>query len=194
VALTDIEAVRLKSSDKSLITREETVGTGSDLYYKLGHAPVLASPALEVRFNGVVQNTGYTVDLTNGIVTFTAAPGINVEVEFTYYWSIFSDDEIQYFIDAAGGDVTTATAQVLLAIAADASKVAKRQSMAGGGGLGAVTIDTSVAARELRNTAQALIDTARQVDNTTPAEGITEPLWTEFSYQESIDQSLIRNS
>src|SRR6185503_2207801 len=97
-------------------------------------------------------------------------------------------------IDAAGGDVTTATAQVLLAIAADASKIAQRQSLAGGGGLGAVTIDTSVAARELRNTAQALIDTARQVDNTTPAEGITEPLWTEFSYQESIDQSLIRNS
>lgn len=194
MSLTDIEAVRLRSSDRSLITREEGIGNSSDLYFKLSHEQILSSPALEVRINGAVQSSGYTVDLANGIVTFTAPPAINAKIEFTYYWSIFSDDEIQYFISAAGGDVTTATAHVLLAIAADAAKVAKRQSMAGGGGLGAVSIDTSVAARELRNTAQALIDMARQVDTTTPAEGLTEPAWTEFGYHDIVDQSLIRNS
>lgn len=194
MSLTDIEAVRLKSSDKSLITREQGKGTGSDLYYKLSHAPIITLPLPEVRVDGVVQAAGYTVDYTNGIITFDVAPTVNSELEFTYYWSIFSDAEIQYFVDEAGGNITTATANVLLAIAADASKVAKRQSMAGGGGLGAVTIDTSVASRELRNTAQALLDMTRQVDTQTPAEGITELAWTEFGYHEIVDQSLIRNN
>lgn len=194
MSLTDIEAVRLKSSDKSLITREQAIGNAGDLYFKLSHAPIVSAPPIEVRIDGVIQNSGYSVDLANGIVSFTVAPALNSEIEFTYYWSIFSDNEIQYFIDAAAGSITTATAQVLLAIAADASKVAKRQSMAGGGGLGAVTIDTSVAARELRNTAQALMDMARQIEVQTPAEGLTEPAWTEFSYRDIVDQSIIRDS
>lgn len=194
MTLSQVEAVRLRSSDRSAITREEGVGTGSDVHFKLGHNVIISSPALEVRLDGVLQNSGYTVDLTNGIVDFIVAPAVGIKIEFTYYWSIFSDAEIQYFIDDAGGNIPTATAQVLLAIAADASKIAQRQSLAGGGGLGAVTIDTSVAARELRNTAQAILDQVKQVEVTTPADGLTEPAWTEFGYHEIVDQSLIRNS
>lgn len=194
MALSDIAAVRLKSSDKSSITRESANGDGSSTFFKLGHARILTTPAVEVRKNNITQSTGYTIDYDNGIVSFTTAPLVTDDLEFIYYWSIFSDDEVQYFIDEGGANVTVATALLLLAIAADASKVAQRQSLAGGGGLGAVTLDTSVTARELRNTAKALLEMERDISSTIPAEGLTEPNWTEFNYRDSVEQHLIRES
>lgn len=196
MSLTDIEIVRLRSSDKSIITRESATGDGQAKYYKLAHAPILSTPALEVRLNNVLQTltTHYTVDLVQGIVTFISVPAVNDEIEFTYYWSIFTDAEVQYFLDDAGSNTTIATAKLLLAIAADASKVAQRQSLAGGGGLGAVTLDTSVTARELRNTAKALIEMEADIGTSIPAEGITEPVWTEAGYRELLEQHVVRES
>lgn len=194
MTLSTIEAVRLKSSDKSTLTREEAEGTGTDIYYKLGHQSILVSPDdIEVRINNVIT-TAYTTDYTNGVVTFTAAPSLGDDIEFVYYWSIFNDDEVQYFIDEAGGDITVATARLLLALAADAAKVAQRQSMAGGGGLGAVTLDTSVTARELRATAASLLETEKAIADAIPAEGLTEVAWTEASVRQLIEQDLIRNN
>ena len=191
--MTGIDAVRLKAADQSTITREEGKGNATNKYWKLGHSNILASPALEVRINDVVTIL-YTADLVNGIVTFTTAPAMNDKIEFIYYWSQFSDTEIQFFIDESGGDTTIAAAKVLLAIAASASKVAERQSLAGGGGLGSVTIDTSVTARELRNTAAAMIDSQIQLNNVTPAEGLTEVAWTEAGFRESLTQRVIREN
>ena len=197
MSLTAIEAVRLKSSDKSTITREEAKGDGESTHFKLGHAAILNSPDIEVRKNGILISVGFSVNYLQGIVDFTVAPLVTDELEFTYYWSIFTDEEVNYFLGESGGDVTVATARLLLAIAADAAKIAQRQSLAGGGGLGAVTIDTSVTARELRNTAAALLEQKRLEITTAaldPAEGLTEPLWTEFSYQEALSQHIIRES
>jgi len=193
MTLGDIDAVRLLTSDKSLITRETAKGDGLQKYFKLGHRNISTSPTLEVRVSGAI-NTDWTLDADQGIVTFTVTPAASAQVDFTYYWSIFSDAEIQYFVDAAGGNTTIAAAKVLLAIAADASKVAQRQSLAGGGGLGAVTLDTSVTARELRNTAKALIEMEGDIGASIPAEGLTELAWNEFSYQEITAQDLIRES
>lgn len=194
MSLTDLEAVRLKAADRSTITREEGVGDGTSVYYKLGHDSILSSPAIQIRFNGVTQVGGYTVDLESGVVLFTSAPAVNVQIEFMFYWSIFTDNQIQYFLDDSGGNVTIAAAKVLLATAADAAKVAQRQSLAGGGGLGAVTIDTSVAARELRNAAQALVQMEAEIGSTVPYEGLTEINWTEFNYKMGIEQQVIRGS
>jgi len=188
----DISAVRLKTSDKSLITKELAKGDGTARYFKLGHAPILLSPALQVRVNGALLSSGYSVDLINAIITFDVAPLVTDQIEFTYYWSIFTDDEIQYFLDDNSGNTTIAAAKVLLAIAADASKVAQRQSMAGGGGLGSVTLDTSVTARELRNTAQALIQMEVQIGESVPADGLTEVAWGEQTYHDMIEQQIIR--
>lgn len=194
MSLTDIEAVRLRASDKSSITRDTTVGTGTDSHYKLKNNPVLTTPPIEVRKNGILQAevTNYTVNLEQGIVDMVAAPAVNDELEFTYYWSIFSDAEVQYFIEAAGGNITIATAQLLLAWAADAAKLAKRQTLSGGGGLGQVVIDTSVAAKELRATAKALLDNEAQVAESIPADGLTEVPWNEQTYHRQVEQHVIR--
>jgi hypothetical protein len=193
MSLTDIDAVRLKAADRSTLTREEGIGDAEAFVFKLGHNSILASPAIEVRVDGVIT-FGYTVDLINGVVTFAGPPALNLDIEFTYYWSIFNDEQIQYFLDDSGGNVTVAAAKVLLAIAADAAKIAQRQSLAGGGGLGAVTIDTSVASRELRAAAKALIDMEADISGNIPAEGLTEIYWTEFNYRMGVEQSVIRDA
>lgn len=195
MTLTSIEAVRLKTADRSQITRETATGNGTDTYYKLGHDLILVSPAIEVRKNGALQvvTTEYTIDTAHGILTFVSTPAPNDELEFTYYWSLFSDDEVQYFIDEAGGNITIAAAKLLLAWAADAARLAKRQTLSGGGGLGQVVVDTSVAARELRDTAKALIDTEQDLGESIPAEGFTEIPWTEAMYKRGIEQHFTRD-
>jgi len=193
--MNDIEAVRLKTSDKSIITREKGVGNGVDKYFKLKSSNLLATPAPEVRANQVLLTVGaqYTVDLINGIVAFTSIPAQSVELEFTYYWSVFSDAEIQYFLDQDGSS-TIAAAHILLAWAADAAKVAKRQTLSGGGGLGQTVVDTSVIARELRATAQAMIQTEKDLGESIPAEGLTEVPWTESSFRDQVEQHYVRNN
>jgi hypothetical protein len=193
MTLTSIEAVRLKSSDKSTITRDVTTADGVSAIFKMQQSPLLVTPAPLVRKNTTLLTvtTDYTVDHTNGLITFGSLPTVNDELDFTYYWSIFTDDEIQYFIDEASGDVSLATARLLLAWAADAAKVAKRQTLSGGGGLGQVVIDTSVVAKELRATAKALIDTNLQIAENTPAEGFTTIPWTEAIYEREVFQHII---
>jgi len=194
--MTTIEAVRLKSSDKSVITREKTVGNGVDKYFKLKNSGLLTSPTPIVFQAGLlkVENTHYTVDYDHGVITFLVVPPQGEEIEFTYYWSVFTDAEVQYFLTEAGDNVTIATAQLLLAWAADASRLAKRQTLSGGGGLGQTVIDTSVAARELRATAKALIDTEVALGESIPAEGLTEVPWTEQVYHQQVNQHYIRES
>lgn len=192
MSLTDIEAVRLKSADRSTLTREVGVGDGESYIFKLGHNSILTSPAPEVRIDNVLQGGNYTVDYTNGVIEFTAPPLVNTQIEFTYYWSVFTDAQIQYFLDDSGANVTVAAAKVLLAFASDAAKIAQRQSLAGGGGLGAVTIDTSVAARELRAAAKALVEMETQIGTSIPAEGLTEINWTEMNYKMGVEQGVIR--
>lgn len=195
MVLTTIEAVRLKTSDKATIARDVAIGTGSDKYYKLKNAPILATPAIEVRKNGSLLNelTDYDVELDQGIVTMTNVPVVNDNLEFQYYWVTFSDDEVQYFLTESGDNVTIASARLLLAWAADAAKLAKRQTTSGGGGLGQVVIDTSVAAKALREAAAALIKTEEDLGESIPAEGLTEIPWTEANYHQMLDQHYTRD-
>jgi hypothetical protein len=193
MTLTAVEAVRLKSADRSDLTRETSKGDGSNLYWKLQHTNI---SGLQVRKDGLALTEGldYTEDLVNGVVTFTVIPAVNTDLDFTYYWSIYSDTEIQYFLDEAGGDTTIATAHLLLAWAADAARLAKRQTLSGGGGLGQVVIDTSVAAKELRETAKALINIEKDLGESIPAEGWTQVPWTEAIWFRELDQDVIRDN
>lgn len=187
--------VRKKIGDRSRIEREVVDGDGVAQFFKLTYVPV---SDVQVWLNDAIQveAVDYTVDAVNGVIEFINAPIANDKLVFQYYWSIFTDADIDGFLTESGSNVNIGAAFALLAIAADAAKIAKRETLSGGGGLGAVTRDTSVAAKELRATAKALMDWEREygadIGIAIPADGLTEIPWTEASVYEIEDQRFVR--
>jgi hypothetical protein len=197
MALTDTEAVRLKTGDKSILERKKFVGNGVDKIYDLSHQPIIQSTPPVVTLAGAPQTevTHYTVDYANGVITFVATPAANAEIIVRYYWSVFSDAEVEHFLGESNDNANLASARLLLAMAADAARIAKKETLSGGGGSGTRTIDTSVAARELRETAKSFIEIYQTEEGSSyPAEGLTEVPWTEFTKETMSIQDWIRES
>lgn len=200
MALSQIQRVRNAISDRAQLHRERYDADGTSDRFKLKYEPVNTSPAPQIWANDVLQTEGvdYTVSYEHGIISFTNAPALNAKLIFQYYAVVWTDVEIQDFLDQHGDVVNIAAGHLLFAWSADVAKVAKRETLSGGGGLGAVTRDTSVAARELRNSAQALLDWEREygVESGTavPAEGFTEIPWTEAAFEDIEEQTWIREN
>lgn len=192
MALSDIDAVRLKTGDKSVITREISIGDGVKTVYKLGHENL---QGLQIWVNEVLQvvDTQYTADTALGVITFASPPGLNIEIIFQYYWTQYSDEEVQYFLSEAGS-INLAASLLLYALAADAAKVAMRETLAGGGSFGSVTRDTSLTAQELRETAKALKNLYEETElgDQFPAQALTEVAWTNQVAEELFEQEFIR--
>lgn len=190
-----IDVVRMKTADQSSITRETATGDGTQVLFVLDHKNIVADPGLRVFINNVSQSSGFTVDNAAGSVTFSSAPSNGSSIEFDYFWSVYSDEEIQQFLSEAGGDTDFAAAKMLLAWAANAARIAMRETLSGGGGMGLVTRDTSVAAKELRNTAAAFLEQYQTNPNATGAvmEGVTEIIWTDQMASRFDEQEYRRN-
>lgn len=194
MVLTDIQAVRLKTSDKSNITREQVTADGESQHFKLERQPVVTS-TLQLWVDDVLTTVGFTVNEIDGVVSFATAPSVNQQLEFQYYWSIYTDEEVQHFLDESSGNITVASARLLLALSADAAKLAQRETLQGGGGIGAVTRDTAVTSKELRETAKAFIEHAILVyslEGVEPADGLTEIPWTTFNLESLLEQDWLR--
>jgi hypothetical protein len=200
MALTDIERVRRKIADKLQLRRERFDADGVSDHFKMKFEPISQLPAPEIWINGAQQTEGtdYSVDYEFGIVVFANAPTVNQKLIFQYYASVWTDEEIQDFLDQYSSNLNITSAHMLFAWAADAAKLAKRETLSGGGGVGAVTRDTSVAARELRNTAKALMDWeveyGESLGTQVPADGLTEIPWTEAAHYATNEQRIIRDS
>lgn len=182
MALTDIEAIRLKSSDQPVLHREAATGDGETVGFRMEASPVLTSPGLRVWLNDVLltETTDYTIDAVNGIITFVSIPASNDDLVFEYTSVVFTDDEVQRFLDDASGSTTLGTALMLMAWATRASVAARKESLTQGGPLGAVTIDSSVRSKELRASAQAYFTQYQTMEGTGYSiDGLTEIAWTE---------------
>lgn len=180
--MSDLDTIRMKVADRPIFYRETTEQpTTGNTYFKLDHENVATSPAPIVRLNGTIKTvtTHYTVDYANGSITFVSAPTLGDDLIFEYYATVWTDAELQSFLTEAGNSTTLASAHVLYAWAADAARLAFKESRSGGGGLGSITMDTSVRAREMRLTADALMKQYDQFEGTGENyEGITEVAWT----------------
>lgn len=199
MALTDIQRVRLKIGDKETIRREVNTGDATAEHFKLKFQPVSQTNVPQIWVDDVLQAEGvdYTVDYDQGVISFTAAPLADQSIVIQYYSTIYTDAEIQDFLDQYTS-VGMAAAQIMFAWAADIAKIAKRETLQGGGGVGAVTRDTSVASKELRATAQALLDYELEYGDSAgtqvPAEGLTEIPWTEQVAQDIDYQEWVREN
>lgn len=200
MALTSLQRIRRKVGDRSVIRRETVTADGVSAHFKLGAEPVAEVPAPDVWLNDalLILDTDFTVNYEQGVITFAVEPAANDKIVFQYYAVVWTDEELQDYLDQFNGNVTIAAAHVLLAWAADVAKIAKRETLSGGGGLGAVTRDTSVASRELRNTAAALLDWEKEygesLGTSVPADGITEIPWTESAEHDIEYQRWLREN
>jgi hypothetical protein len=71
------------------------------LYYPIVSGSVYLTTGTTIR-----TQTGFTVDLTNGLLTFTVAPvGTENPWECDYYWQYLADGEYSTFLDQASYDV-----------------------------------------------------------------------------------------
>lgn len=200
MALSSIERVRKKIGDRLELHRERVDANGLSDHFKVKFEPINTTPAPEVWVNDVLQveNTDYTVDYDHGIFTFANPPTVNFTIIFQYYSTVWTDTDIQDYLDQYSSNVNVAAAHILLSWAADVAKLAKRETLSGGGGVGAVTRDTSVASRELRATAKALLDWEIEygdaLGSQVAADAFTEIPWTEASVRDAEAQRLIRES
>lgn len=182
MALTGIEQIRLRIGDRPRFNREQFDGDGVLNEFDLQHSPVTALPAPAIWVNDVskVEGVDFTIDYLHGIVTFVAAPLVNKVVIVQYSSVVWSDAEITDFLETSDNSVTLAAYQLLYAWAALISRDVIKESRSGGGGMGAITIDTSVRAREMRATADALKKQYDQYEGTGDAvEFLTEIAWTD---------------
>lgn len=197
MTLSNIDAVRLRTSDRPTLQREVAEGDGVTSAFRMQLYPLLSLPVARAWNNDVLLaiSTDYTLDLVDGIFNLVAPPAVNDRLLFEYPASVFSDDEIQYFLDGASSNVTLAAAGVLFAWAANAAKLAKKESAAGGGGFGSVTLDLAVRAKELRDSARAYVDHYQTFENSgIPVEGLTEVGWTLESGYRLILRDIIRGT
>lgn len=182
MTLSDIAAVRLNTSDKAKLKRDEWDADGVAADIELALQPVALSPVAKVYRENILltPNVDYTLDADNGIVILSVTPAVNTKFVVDYYATVFSDTEIQHFLDTASANVFLASAYTLLAMAVEVARIARRETLAGGGVFGQATIDTSVRSKELREQAKSFIDLYNKTAGTDiPAEGLTQIIWSD---------------
>lgn len=192
MALTDIQAVRLKTSDRAVLRRNVWQADGEASDIKLEAAPDLSSVLVWKDGDLLTVTTDYTVDTDNGVVHINAVPDVGANFTIEYTSVVFTDDEMQFFLDEAAGNTTLASAFVLFAWAANASKLAKKESAGGGGGFGNVTLDTAVRSRELRESAKGFLTQYQTFEGTGAAvELITQVGWTDATRDRQIIRQIL---
>lgn len=196
MALTDIQTVRLKTGDRNVFQRQEEQGDGTTTLFLLSAHPILGTPVARVSVAGSIKTpvTDYTLDLSTGELVFTVAPTSGAAIQIDYTSVVFSDEEIQAFLDAASGGAFLASAYLLMAWAVDAARLSMKETRDGGSGFGRVTMDTSVRAREMRLNAAAYLDLHNKtVGLEVAADGFTEVPWTEMQEQRYLVTHAVRD-
>lgn len=191
-----IDIVRLNVSDKSTLKREKFVGDGTRTNFALEKQNILASPAARVFLANVYQTSGYTLDPVTGVLIFSIAPVAGLSIDVDYFFGVYSDAEIQTFLDQTLGNTDMASARLLLSWSASQARLAMRETLSGGAGMGQTTRDTSVVAKELREAAKTFMDiadSAATAGDGYQVDGVTEPIWNDFSMREALEQDIIRD-
>jgi hypothetical protein len=129
MALTTAQQVRLRIQAPWQRGEEIQYGDGIASGFKLAqgqpYSTIISATASIV--NTGWSATGCTIDESNGYVTFSGVISANSAVRFDYLWSVFSDDEIEYFT-AVGGNVPGAALEAVRALMFDGLKRANWQT------------------------------------------------------------------
>jgi hypothetical protein len=121
-----VDELRLKILDRPQVVIGERVGTGdgSRMVYRISHAPIM-SGSVTILVGGEKQTEGenYTLDYSNGKLSFSLAPSGTEPIVADYEFAAFSDDELQEFLDKAGGNLALAAGEALTSLMADRNRM-----------------------------------------------------------------------
>ena len=115
--MTNLEELRLMLSDPFKDGFDDIVADDESKQYQLSHHNIKPE-SLTVYINNDEQTltTDYTVDLSQGVITFTSSPNNEDLIEAKYKYAAFSDDELNDFLDKDGsvGKVIVRCVEILL--------------------------------------------------------------------------------
>jgi hypothetical protein len=196
MSLSDIAAIRLLTSDQPVLRQQQWQANGETAELRLEVGDILADPAPRVWEDNdlLTEGTDYTIDYTYGRLIFPTVPDADTLYTVEFVAVVYTDAEVQHFLDRAIGDTTLAAVGILWAWAASAAKRAKKETLSGGGAAGLVTVDTGVTARELRESAKALFQHWQTTEGSGAlAESMTEVAWTPQQAERMIVARLLRD-
>jgi len=100
--------LRTLIDDKAVYSNDEFTGYEDTKQFPLSYKNIIideSGKVDEVTIDGVTT-TAYTIDINRGWITFTVAPGTDVEIIVKYrYYANFSDSEIDDYLEAAIGKI-----------------------------------------------------------------------------------------
>ena len=121
-----IEQLRLKILDRPQALLGEKVGFGdsSKTTFKLRLTQVVVdSLTLYVVGAEVTEGVDFTIDCMTGVITFDTAPDDGDAIVADYEFTAYSDDDLQEFLDEAGGNLALAAGNALTSLLADRNRL-----------------------------------------------------------------------
>jgi len=149
-------------------TRFDAVGDGDTVEFEVPEHPILSS---RLTVDGALQvlTTDYALDEQLGVITFVDPPAPEVPVVCTYTWAMFTDAQLQAFLDMEAGNVRLAAADVFDAMAANILLYMGKITMLD------VQLDGPAAAKTLHDMAKALRDLEASGDIEPPTVETEDP-------------------
>lgn len=104
MSYTNLQLLRKMISDPLRRSYDRQEGDGETIIFKLTHGNI-ANDSFTVYIDGETkeEDTDYTIDQEEGVVTFTSVtPAAGKDVEVKYKYAAFSDTELEEFIELDG--------------------------------------------------------------------------------------------
>lgn len=119
--ITSLRTLAGDTTISNLITAETPIGTadGTNTHFRLQYRKIVGSSStthsVYISFGTTWRTqSGFTMDLTNGLITFTSAPanGTELLVDYNFYW--FNDTEHTEFLNRAANHFSANTDPTLV--------------------------------------------------------------------------------
>lgn len=99
--LTQVDYLRKRLGDDYRFDVTDFTADGVQRVFQLPHTHVREDD-FELSIDGTPTTTGYSVQYETGTIVFDVEPANEKEISVEYYYSAFSDEELQQFIDEEG--------------------------------------------------------------------------------------------
>ena len=99
--------VRQMIADSSVTEIFTATGDGISNLFLLPNTPIQAGSEV-ISIAGAIIGSGFTVNESTGVLSFTAPPANGAPIAVAYAWQFFSDSDLQSFINSEGDDYMAA--------------------------------------------------------------------------------------